>query len=382
MIEITEPVPAVALCIRVAQDTYLPYRTRLSAVGVVHNLISIGLEVDEFKVRSRMAEEGVLDAVRQLLDPTPGRAAEDNSIRLLSAMIIANLAGTHEGSDDDDDEDGGQRATVMSNAGQCTDLLVEALQMTLNYEETEAGRFSVRELMQSVKQLSMNKSNFIQLIVRDRALPLLAEALESHGKEHGVFRYSVEVLLAALYIEDVEAAEVVKKFFFDSETQMFKKIQSLVKQLLADVTVEDISWETRMCAWYIIEKLDEGVKDSETAQDTAAYSVDSKSAELSGAATKEVKHVMASYCHKQKERVKEIVEELRNKGLLVWRDEEGTDYCPRMKDSSVETMARAVEMSYTVICFVSREYFNSQACKKEVRCYLKITISQTCKFKA
>jgi hypothetical protein len=79
------------------------------------------------------------------------------------------------------------------------------------------------------------------------------------------------------------------------------------------------------------------------------------------------KHVMVSYCWKQKEQVKKLVAALRQLGLVVWRDEEGTIYAPRIEGDTADAMARAVESSMAVIVCVSREYCESGNCRLEAK---------------
>jgi hypothetical protein len=68
-----------------------------------------------------------------------------------------------------------------------------------------------------------------------------------------------------------------------------------------------------------------------------------------------------------KDHVLALEQKLREKGYDIWRDENGSSVVPAMGvgGSTFECMASAVENSSWVIIFVSREYFNSENCKKE-----------------
>jgi hypothetical protein len=83
---------------------------------------------------------------------------------------------------------------------------------------------------------------------------------------------------------------------------------------------------------------------------------------------KRSKHVMVSYCWKQKELVIKLVEELERLGLVVWRDEVGTEYAPALHGNTAAAMAAAIEFSFCVIVCVSREYYESGNCRLEA-CY-------------
>ena len=82
------------------------------------------------------------------------------------------------------------------------------------------------------------------------------------------------------------------------------------------------------------------------------------------------KHVMLSYAHRpaeNKENVIKTAKALESLGLLVWRDEEGNEYCPAMIGGETDNaMAAAVENSYCVVCFISKEYCESPNCISEV----------------
>ena len=78
------------------------------------------------------------------------------------------------------------------------------------------------------------------------------------------------------------------------------------------------------------------------------------------------RHIMLSYSWKaKKDLVVEFGKKLREAGYDVWRDEEGSTLCSPLKGNLVESMSLAVENSYAVLIFVSREYKESPACRFE-----------------
>src|SRR5690242_12337887 len=67
-------------------------------------------------------------------------------------------------------------------------------------------------------------------------------------------------------------------------------------------------------------------------------------------------HLMVSYSWRyKKDVVVEFCNRLRSIGYDVWRDEDGSLIQPAMAECSLSSMASAVENSYAVIIFVSRD---------------------------
>jgi hypothetical protein len=63
------------------------------------------------------------------------------------------------------------------------------------------------------------------------------------------------------------------------------------------------------------------------------------------------KHAMISYCWgTKKELAVKFAAMLKEKGVDVWRDEEGSECLPAMSGSTDDRMAAAIEHSHTIIC--------------------------------
>jgi len=83
-------------------------------------------------------------------------------------------------------------------------------------------------------------------------------------------------------------------------------------------------------------------------------------------------HVMISYSHGQKSKMKEVVSHLKSKGIPVWVDVE------QMEGSILEKMAEAVEESSVIILFLSSTYKDSQACRTEAEYAYKLKKELIC----
>jgi hypothetical protein len=78
------------------------------------------------------------------------------------------------------------------------------------------------------------------------------------------------------------------------------------------------------------------------------------------------RHVMVSYAWSaKKQNVIDLCAQLRQLGVDVWRDEEGSACVPSMSGSTYDRMAEAIERSHTVIVCVSRSYKSSANCHME-----------------
>ena len=76
------------------------------------------------------------------------------------------------------------------------------------------------------------------------------------------------------------------------------------------------------------------------------------------------KHIMISYCHKQKDLAFKLLEELRKSGFTdIWIDKENVHKGIDILDD----MANAVDNSCAVLCLLSNDYHKSKNCMCEIR---------------
>ena len=76
------------------------------------------------------------------------------------------------------------------------------------------------------------------------------------------------------------------------------------------------------------------------------------------------KHIMISYCHKQKNLAFKLLEELRKSGFTdIWIDKENVHKGIDILDD----MANAVDNSCAVLCLLSNDYHKSKNCMCEIR---------------
>ncbi|KAK1158376.1 hypothetical protein AOXY_G23269 [Acipenser oxyrinchus oxyrinchus] len=69
--------------------------------------------------------------------------------------------------------------------------------------------------------------------------------------------------------------------------------------------------------------------------------------------------LMISYCHKQRDMVKRIADELKTRGIQVWID----DF---LQEDLTQEISKAITNAWAVIVCFSKAYEESQWCKKEI----------------
>ncbi|XP_058854546.1 uncharacterized protein LOC131700560 isoform X2 [Acipenser ruthenus] len=69
--------------------------------------------------------------------------------------------------------------------------------------------------------------------------------------------------------------------------------------------------------------------------------------------------LMISYCHKQKDMVKRIAEELKTRGIQVWIDD-------KLREDLTKEISEAITNAWAVIVCFSEAYEKSKWCKREI----------------
>ena len=267
--------------------------------------------------------------------------------------------------------------SIQFVADKCSDILSRELCRNVELERvTVESLTAVEEALDSLRSLSRSEQ-LLEKLQGKNLLPLLADVLDKYGVNDEIYWRALALLYSLLL--KFEHLEEVKEFF-DSEkdeTRSLKKVKGRIKEITAWADHEDrgvsfpVMYFSELASGVIAQN--EIVPKSQNKPEPESMT---KALEKQEAESQQHqnpvrtcgKHIMASYSHKQMDKVKEVVKALQDLGLLVWRDEEGTKFCPAMSGETVEKMATAVEQSYCVLCFVSRDYCKSLNCLREVTC--------------
>ena len=262
--------------------------------------------------------------------------------------------------------------SIQFVADKCSDILSRELRRNVEFERvTVESLTAVEEALDSLWSLSRSEQ-LLEQLHRKNLLPLLADVLDKYGVNDEIYWRALALLLSLMQNFDHEEV----RHFFDSEkdkTSSLEKVKGRIKEITAWADHEDRG--VSFLVTYFSDRANDIIAQNEIvpkSQNKPDPKSMTKPLEKKEAESHQVrpcgKHIMASYSHKQKDKVKEVVKALQDLGLLVWRDEEGTKFCPAMSGETSEKMAAAVEQSYCVLCFVSRDYCKSLNCLREVTC--------------
>lgn len=257
--------------------------------------------------------------------------------RLTAIALLANMA------DDDETED-------IATDEDMVRLLLEQLRQTFTENGESSSPLTRLGLVRVVKNLARNDANK-QLLVKEGALPLLEKGLKpeyQQSTDNGEKKWCLESLWwlstdPEIYNEMIKNETllelVVDIYLVGPTSDCFVPAECILNQLWDDLPI----------------KYKENVDIENMHQDEESDSESKLSAD-------QVQHVMISYQTQYRPVAKMICDFLQQKGVKMWMDihnmSEGVD-------STVETMAKAVEGAKVVLIFVSKSYKDSTFCKHE-----------------
>ena len=375
LVNTTAPLSTVGVLVQLLKDQSLNIPARKTAITILRKILSS--ESLQFREAYIIAfSEDVLRSTEAVIRSDP-----DIAMRASAAMIMVSLLLACEEHEDDEDETDSndpehpappsaqaqlvsERTKALSLTGpdlasQCAQVLMDELATILKNPDAPRQEPSVKDVVRAIDELASSSRYAIKLIAME-ALPRLVETVERLGERDEVYTPAIEALYNLLAEDDDERVEA-----FLANEAIVGRLRARIAALLDAYEKEKIalSWEARAFSKYVTQQLNDALPEPPGSDGTPEHerrpAADARAAER--------KHIMLSYAHAQKERVIEVAAALERRGLLVWRDEVGTEWCQKMSGDTDSKMAEAVDKSYCVVCFLSREYCASDNCKKEVR---------------
>ena len=262
----------------------------------------------------------------------------------MAHRCLANIFG---GSDDD------KNNPHVVAAAAAVPKLCEALRLSLQNKEAFGQTMGADGLVKSLAKVAVNDENK-KIMRSEGVLPLLEEVIEKGMSEHDSGSGPVSALAAngvhALLHMSFDTAS------FDWITARKEDGNSRLLTNLNKLAETDASGRAGRDAGSLLFRL--------AGQEFSSRNVSAGQCLAPGSADCG-RHIMVSYCWQQKEIVLEFCNVLRQMGMEVWRDEEGSKYAGPIGGSTLGAMAEAIDMASSVIVFVSRGYKESANCRLE-----------------
>ena len=292
--------------------------------------------------------------------------SDTDIVGLKSAFIISFISGR-------DEIRVNQKSLLQTHLG-IVDMLLSVLTNTVNGLEGNGyafGNFDLNVIVAAVLSLSISDSNK-QILVSKPFLPPLFSILLMFVNNDPMIPY--RGVKRGTFVggggNDVESAETVVEillqfsFYYESDIEL--QITFLVPELKAKeiltllLTNDKLSNDCKRS----VSTLSNRLEDKNTPVGSAVEFVKSLSPRSSSVGSK--KHCMISYSWAiGKDRVIALCDTLVSMGIDVWRDEVGSSILSEMTGATDERMAEAIELSHTVVVFVSISYKCSANCRQE-----------------
>ena len=254
-------------------------------------------------------------------------------------------------------------------------LLLQAKDSLLKANALLALTF-VADISSDTKVITATSSN-IQFILES----LLRTALNSPGhysgnneQNYSGMNCTVEEIMEVLSIlskNEDNAKEMVNFGILDDCEKLFEDSLKKEELLLSLSVIWSVSFQVdlqdRLRKRNIVAKIQEWKSDDcqEIRQAVAGIEwnmQEHQSTKCGASAVQDgKKHIMISYCHKQQALVWQIWARLKQRGVNIWIDK------TKMQGDMYDKMAKGVQNASHVICCVSEDYFNSDACRSEAQ---------------
>jgi hypothetical protein len=229
----------------------------------------------------------------------------------------------------------------------------------------ELGAFCLRVIVSAISALAVSDSNKHLLTASPQLLLLLRDTLKLFVEGGPQIRLSGgggnDTETAAVAVETILQLSFYYESDLDLQTLYMTSEVGLAGLLEMYVCSphQAISLASQRTAMHLLARL----RSSQARVSNASPHSQADAALVLPASRK---HVMISYawgCNKHL--VIAFSHALRQMGIDVWRDEDGSSLLPAMVGSVDDCMARALELSHTVIICVSPEYKESANCRSE-----------------
>jgi len=273
----------------------------------------------------------------------PYSTHSDEVMSFIALLCLANLFG---GSADD------KNNPHVVAAAAAVPRICEALRLALQNKPAFGRTWETAGLVESLAKVAVNDDNK-KILRSERFLPLLEEVIEqgmaedsSNGSFSTLAANGVHALLHMSF--DPASFDWIAARNQDGDSTLLANLNRLAET--------DLSGRAGRDAGSLLFRL--------AGQDFSSRNV-SPGQCLAPDSADCGRHVMVSYCWQQKEIVLEFCQVLRQMGMEVWRDEEGSKYAGPIEGSTLGAMAEAIDKASSVIVFVSRGYKESANCRLE-----------------
>ena len=304
---------------------------------------------------------------------------ESSGADLLRLSIVGSFVLGRDESDENDENSAG----LLEMRPEVLDLLIEAITYQVHGDAApgaeQCGEFDFLVIIKALVCIAVSDSNkgkikekmeilripIFQLIhMFVKGMPEIKPNIEDEGSPGGgkddieTFQACIELLsqLSFCYEDDNELQSV-----YTQEEQDQFNLRDMLKQFtyLSPEILSKVGDETQKDVGNLLKRLEDKSR---------VVTLPSISNPVGKIENKNKKHVMVSYCWAAKsELVAGITESLRKKGVDVWRDRDGSSIVSPMSGAADDKMAEAIEMSDTVVIFVSPEYKESANCRMEAK---------------
>ncbi|XP_045216641.2 uncharacterized protein LOC123566525 [Mercenaria mercenaria] len=222
------------------------------------------------------------------------------------------------------------------------DFLLKAIVKALNAPDRKEHGFHLTELVDGLAAIAQSDTNKSKVVSKENLLATLVKIIQG--------KVTTEVLACVKLVWQL-AFLSANKSAIKKDKELMKTLDSLRKDADYDIKT------TANSAWFVLVDQDERLHHEEEMKKSHKKTADTGKA----ATTPGGKHIMISYCWKDKETVLKIHQILENEGYPTWIDvKEMNKYA-----NLLEGMARAVEEAYVILICFSEQYRNSQNCRTE-----------------
>jgi len=317
----------------------IPDEIRMRAVSVIMHASS-SESAKMHLVKTRIPEEALQAVLSSQCNMKKGDAT-----RIRATLASANLCGREERS-------------ILSTAPEMLREIVNVISHAMQGTEYFTIKWSLVGVMLPLFNLSCSDSNK-KVLIECGTIELLLKGVNqgmqaySASVSHDDSEWSSETLELTL--------RTLANFTFDADARN-QMIEQNALSVLQDVLMHLRSQNAKGKILVILQDLvfmlsekNDKMIEQPSAQPLAVQP-----------GKKNDQHIMISYSWSVgKAFVIEVARALRQKGHDVWRDEDGSKLVQKMMGSSMEIMAKAIELAEFVIIFVSRSYRDSYNCKLE-----------------
>jgi len=266
-------------------------------------------------------------------------------------------------------KDESNQLSLLESKPQLGDLLESIFNNTVNGlggDGYEFGNFDLVVIVAAIASMAVSDNNKAILSQRPTILLCLFQVLSlflddsppipyrGTGNSYGVGGGGQDIESAESAIESLQ----LLSFVYENDSDLRQHYKEIGVDVLFSMkrimTHPKLSNNAKQGAQYLRNRLEEKTVPLPTVETAIPSVVEHK------------KHLMLSYAWGcKKELVISLQEKLTSFGVEVWRDETGSSLLSKMQGATDDIMAKAIELSHTVVVCVSPHYKASANCRQE-----------------